>query len=190
MMEISVTLSEAPPDMADTDIDMPTLKPAPSGRAPSVPAKYDEAAGIVTLGHAGYEFDTLPAAVKRSLGLRGLADVLRGAMHRNDPGKAYAALVAGGLSTRAPKAAKELDPWRQAFAVALAEETVKAAGGKIRDKGRETPEYAVALDDAKQAATRLTRDGLTAAKKRPAVVAAYDRLVGAETGSLAALVAA
>lgn len=136
--------------------------------------QYDIAAGTVIVGGQGYEFDTLPEDLRRTLGMRGLAMIVR-----QGGADAYRRLADGTIGRKAstPKE-KPIDAWRDAIAHAIAETSIKAAGFKIREKGKETPEYIAALADAREKAKNISREKLTIAKRLPAVVAHYARLSG------------
>ena len=88
----------------------------------------NEADGTVTYNGTGYEFDTLSDAAKRSVGLLGLGRLLR-----ESKGKIWEKLINGAPLGRKASAATRGSKWRDAIAHALAEEAVKADGGKVKD---------------------------------------------------------
>lgn len=168
------TSTEAPPASDAVVAEAPT-------RAEHT--RIDDEAGIVTFRGMGYSFDTLPDASKRRAGLIGLARLLR-----ESDGDVWDKLKSGDFVVRVAAKPKELDNWRMAYAHALAEETVKADGGRVKIGNKETPEFSAALEVAMAKARDLDRSSLAKLKVIPAVVAHHARLSGAPTVSLASIV--
>lgn len=104
-----------------------------------------------------------------------LNGIRRHLLSAKDPTEAWFALSSGILPSDGAAKPKELDPWRKAYALALADKDAKAAGIKAR-----TPEFATLLDDAMTRAAGLDRDALKKAKTIPAVVVHWNKLTGAE----------
>jgi len=137
--------------------------------------------GVVTLTRDGTEtaFDMagISSTGHAALAAHGLRVLLIGA---DDPAARYAELVAGKTPGRVAAAAKELDPWRLAYAHTLADESAKRDSVKTFGPGGKahTPEYAMLLDNAKQRSVALDKAGLAKARVIPAVAVHYARLVG------------
>ena len=169
-----------------TEVEAETQTQITDTAAPSAKrerAKANTETGVVTFRGVDRQFDDLPDASKRHAGIIGLARMLR-----ETDGEAWSKLVAGNLSVAKKSAkVKELDDWRTAYAHALAEETVKGDGGRVRNGTKDTPEFTAALDAALAKARDLDRKGLAKAKVIPAVVIHHARITGTPVVSLASI---
>lgn len=141
--------------------------------------------GVVTLSVGTntvgtYAMSDLPDATQKALAAIGLRYILVGA---TDHGKAFDEMKAGKIPGRKAAASKDLEPWRLAYAHALAEETAKRDGIKVYMPGGRNPtqEFAVLLDNSKQRAVSLDKSGLAKIKVIPAVVAHWVRITGTAT---------
>lgn len=161
---------------------------APASKAPRITSEIS--GGTVTLFKGAQilgAYSVAEIADQTALAAIGLRYLLVGA---DEPGEMFAQLVAGKIPGRGPKATKELEPWRLAYAHTLADENAKTQGVKTYLPGgrNHTQEFTVLLDDAKQRAVSLDKSGLAKAKTIPGVVAHHARITGAVL-SAASLVA-
>ena len=121
-------------------------------------AVYDMAAMTVTLHGEGEPLVLNALALgndaARWAQLHGIA---QHCMRSEDAQVAFGELVAGNVPEPRRTASKELDSWRMAYAHALVQETKKSPSP-------------LTLDDAKELAGRLAREGLTKIKQNPVVV--------------------
>lgn len=165
---------ERPPVEARTEAPADAAPAAP--RAPHRRFVPDIAAKALTI-HEGdkaevVDLSALPPAVATDLMLAGAAAILQRA---EDMAATVAEWHTGKVREVRAAKAKELDPWRLAYAHALVEEAKKS------------PEP-LTLDAAKELARKLDRDGLTKVKGFPLVVKHHAKLTNAEPASLRSLV--
>lgn len=160
----------------------PPLVPPPPAPPTSKERVASTIAGsVVTLTRGAaaigtFDLATLPAPVGAAIAVMGLRDYL---IRADDPVAAFAGLVAGTVPGRKVAAAKELDPWRLAWAHATAEAEVRKGGGKPYIGKNPTEDFKLALDNAIQRAPGLDKDTLKAARTKSAVVAHWERITGA-----------
>lgn len=149
---------------------------------PKIKTKVDYQAGTVTIGDTTRAIADVPQSMHAALALDGLRYRLV-----SGRGDMWARLIAGEPIGR-KAAVKKLDDWAEAAAVVHALDTVKAAGIKAPPGKtiRVTPEFKLALDNAKQATTAWTREQRAAAKTIPAIVEEHARITGRDVsvGSL------
>lgn len=150
-------------------IEPPT---ADKARAPRSVITLDVKEATLTIDGVTYDATALPENSRWWCTLRGLASRLNAT---DNPAGAWTDLKAGHIPSHGPAKPKELDPWRRAYAHALADKQAKEQGFKPKSL-----EFAGLLDTCMAAAASMDRDGLTKAKRIPAVVVHWNRLTGNE----------
>ena len=146
---------------------------APGVKAPRVSSSITDD-GKITLSLDGvtktFDVSELPAAIITTLAAREARNLL---IRAGEWLPEWTKLLEGQVPTKGSAGPKELDPWRLAYAHALADSTAKEKGIKAK-----SPEFATLLDESKQRAAVLDRAGLVKAKKIAAVVVHHARITG------------
>lgn len=150
-------------------IEPPT---ADKARAPRSVITLDVKEATLTIDGVTYDATALPENSRWWCTLRGLASRLNAT---DNPAGAWTDLKAGHIPSHGPAKPKELDPWRRAYAHALADKQAKADGIKPK-----SVEFAALLNQYMTTAAVIDRSGLLLAKLIPAVVVHYNRLTGNE----------
>lgn len=137
---------------------------------PRSQARLDLVGAVLTLDGIPYALSDLAEPVRAWLGLRGLVGRL---LSVEDRAAAWQALRDGKTPADRVSGVKEIDAWRRAYALALADRRCKDEGAKSK-----SPEAATILAAALESAAKLDRVGVANAKKIPAVVTHWNKLTG------------
>ena len=121
-----------------------------------------------------YPYHSLPEPVREHLYFVGLSTLL---MRADDPNTTYDKLDAGDIKVRAAPAPAEVDPWREAIALALA--------GAAKNRGQKLP-----LAEARFRVASMDDDEVDNYKSSAEVIVHHNKLTGQNTDALSELLAA
>jgi hypothetical protein len=171
--DTEMTLEESDAEPA-SDAPAETTRAKPDRRRSSI----DTAARTVTITDPdGTSLGTFALSALSDQVTDWLAlDGLRARLRMGDPAAEFAALKKGEVPSAKSAARKDLDPWREAYAHALADERAKSQGVQKSRGGKSTPEYEALLEQARSKARGLDKAGLATIKRVHTVVAHHARL--------------